>query len=99
MPTPYEILKVDLNADDQTIRKAYVEETKKYPPDRDPQKFKEIMKAYESIQDQKKRLLYDLYDEEIPASSLLEILRTHYLQQEKRCPPSLDQFKELFKND
>ena len=51
--TPYELLGVDSNADDKAIRNAYLELIKTYPPDRAPDRFKEIASAYETVKDEK----------------------------------------------
>ena len=63
----YEVLGVDKNADDATIKKAYRQLAKKYHPDANPgnkeaeEKFKEAGEAYAVLSDPKKRAAYDQY--------------------------------------
>lgn len=63
----YEVLGVDKNADDATIKKAYRKLAKKYHPDANPgdkeaeDKFKEIGEAYEVLSDSQKRKTYDQF--------------------------------------
>ena len=63
----YEILGIDKNADEATIKKAYRTLAMKYHPDRNPgdkeavEKMKEINEAYAVLSDREKRRLYDTY--------------------------------------
>lgn len=62
----YELLEVDKEADQRTIKKAFRKKAMKHHPDKggDPEKFKEISKAYETLSDPEKRELYNEYGEE-----------------------------------
>ncbi len=66
----YEILGVDKNSDDQTIKKAFRKLAMKYHPDRNPDneesevKFKEINEAYEVLSNKEKRGMYDQFGHE-----------------------------------
>lgn len=63
----YEVLGVDRNADDATIKKAYRVLAKKYHPDMNPDnpeaeaKFKEASEAYAVLSDPEKKAKYDQY--------------------------------------
>lgn len=63
----YEVLGVDKNADDATIKKAYRQLAKKYHPDLNPgdkqaeAKFKEVNEAYEVLSDSEKKSRYDQF--------------------------------------
>ncbi|MFN2938831.1 molecular chaperone DnaJ [Lachnospiraceae bacterium YH-ros2226] len=63
----YEVLGVDRNADEDTIKKAYRKLAKKYHPDMHPgdkeaeEKFKEASEAYAVLSDKDKRAKYDQF--------------------------------------
>lgn len=63
----YEILGVERNADEQTVKGAYRKLALKYHPDRNPgdhsaeDKFKEAAEAYSILSDSQKRAAYDRY--------------------------------------
>ncbi len=62
----YEVLGIDKNADDATIKKAYRQLAKKYHPDVNPgeeaaAKFKEASEAYAVLSDPEKRKQYDQF--------------------------------------
>ena len=63
----YEVLGVDRNADDATLKKAYRQLAKKYHPDVNPgdkeaeAKFKEATEAYSVLSDPAKRKQYDQF--------------------------------------
>ncbi len=62
----YEVLGVDKNADDATLKKAYRNLAKKYHPDANPgeeaaEKFKEASEAYAVLSDSEKRKQYDQF--------------------------------------
>jgi DnaJ-class molecular chaperone len=61
MLSPFVILNIEDNADDETVRAAYVRALRHSPPDRDPEGFARIRGAYETIRDAEKRLAYRLF--------------------------------------
>ena len=67
----YEILGVEKNSDDRTIKKAYRKLARKHHPDASSEspevaekKFKEISEAYEVLADKDKRERYDRFGHE-----------------------------------
>merc|ERR1712137_868666 len=57
----YKLLEVEKNASEPEIKKAYRKLAVKHHPDKggDPEKFKEITRAYEVLSDSDKRAKYD----------------------------------------
>mmetsp|Transcript_51429 Transcript_51429/g.95145 ORF Transcript_51429/g.95145 Transcript_51429/m.95145 type:complete len:512 (-) Transcript_51429:151-1686(-) len=62
----YKLLEVEKSASDADIKKAYRKLAVKHHPDKggDPEKFKEITRAYEVLSDSDKRAKYDRFGEE-----------------------------------
>ena len=46
---PYETLGIKKQDDDTAVRTAYLELVRRYPPERHPEKFKEINAAYNAL--------------------------------------------------
>lgn len=57
---PYTVLNVPLDADDRTIRQAYLEAVKVDSPETSPDRFREIREAYDSIRTESLRYDYHL---------------------------------------
>ena len=62
MTDPYQVLGLAPDADDETIRRRYLELVKQYPPEQQPQKFAAVRAAYESLRDLDTRLRYRLFE-------------------------------------
>ena len=68
----YEVLGVQKDADEATIKKAYRQLAKKYHPDVNPgdktaeEKFKEVNEAYQTLSDPQKRQVYDQFGPDGP---------------------------------
>ena len=70
---PYLVLAVPPDANDQTIRRAYLEAIKISPPDHDPRRFQAVSGAYEQIKDEPSRHRYTLFDRTPPGDSPLDV--------------------------
>ena len=62
MSDPYETLGISADADDEAIRKRYLELVRRYPPERHPEKFAAIRSAYESTRDLDTRIRHRLFE-------------------------------------
>ncbi len=60
----FKVLGLAFCDDDETVRKAYLESIKKYPPEHFPEEYKVVRKAYELIETHQKRLEYFLFGHE-----------------------------------
>ena len=49
MRKDYEILGIEENADERTVKKAYFKLIRTYSPEKDPERFQEIRAAYERL--------------------------------------------------
>jgi curved DNA-binding protein CbpA len=56
MNDPFSILGVDENAGDDEIKRRYLALVRAFPPDREPQRFQEYRRAFEALQDRRRRL-------------------------------------------
>ncbi len=61
----YRILDADFSNSDAEIRAAYLRRLKSYPPERCPNEFQTIRKAYEMIESEQKRIEYFLFGNDI----------------------------------
>lgn len=57
---PFAELGVDETADDETIRRRYLALVRTYPPDRDPERFQTLRRAYEAISGRRERMAQTL---------------------------------------
>src|SRR5476651_717372 len=62
MTDPYAELGLPADADDDTIRRRYLELVKQFSPEHHPEKFADIRGAYESLRDLETRLRYRLFE-------------------------------------
>jgi curved DNA-binding protein CbpA len=59
---PYKILELPDDADDEVIRRRYLELVKRYPPEHHPEKFAAVRAAYESLRDLTTRVRHRLFE-------------------------------------
>jgi curved DNA-binding protein CbpA len=65
MSNPFAVLGVaDTAADDDAIKKAYLQRVREYPPERNPERFQAIRAAYEAVKTQRDRLRHRLFQQE-----------------------------------
>lgn len=62
MNDPYEVLGLACDADEVSIRGRYLELVRKFPPDRDPERFVAIRAAYDEVRDPARRLESRIFD-------------------------------------
>jgi len=63
---PYSILGLESQADEAEIKRAYFRKVREFPPEREPQKFQEIRRAYEKLKDDEFRSLLNLFRIQAP---------------------------------
>lgn len=94
MSDHFATLGVDEDADDETVRKAYLQKVRMFPPDREPERFQEIRSAYEALSDARDRLEYRLFH--APKPDVTPVLSA-LLQGEKPVPPDEATFLGLLR--
>ena len=95
---PYFVLGVPRDADDQRIRRAYLEAVKAATPETDPERFKLVSAAYERIQDEGRRHLYELFHEEAPGNSPLDVFLKCVRRSARPAPMPLETLKEFLRS-
>ncbi|HEX3146933.1 MAG TPA: J domain-containing protein [Gemmataceae bacterium] len=63
MNDPYHVLGVAHDADDDTIRRRYLELVREFPPERHPDRFARIRAAYERLKDLDARVRHRLFEQ------------------------------------
>src|SRR3954447_22848568 len=62
MPDPYTTLGVPADADDEAIRRRYLELTREFTPEHHPERFAAIRAAYEKVKDLDARVRHRLFE-------------------------------------
>jgi curved DNA-binding protein CbpA len=94
---PYLILNVPLDANDQIIRRAYLDAIKLAPPDHDPKRFQAVSAAYEQIKDEPSRHHYTLFNRTAPGDSPLDAFVCYLRLRPQRQPLPFDVMKEFLR--
>jgi len=63
MQNPFTILNIAETADDDAIKKAYLQQVREHPPERDSERFQAIRTAYEMLKTRRDRLRYRLFQQ------------------------------------
>ena len=61
MENPYTVLEIHRNASPEEVKKAYFSLIREHPPEKDPQAFKRIRLAYDSLRDADERSQTDVF--------------------------------------
>lgn len=94
MLDPYRTLGISIDAGDEAVHQAYLHQIRKYPPERHPQEFKAVRRAYELLETRHKRLQYELFDTEQPTlPELLEVA----LAKGESCRPDADTLRQVIR--
>jgi len=96
----YELLNIDRDADGNEIKRAYFSAVKLHSPDSDPEGFKAIRIAYETLSNQKKRDEYDAYfvagdGSEIATDMQNDLLAARAMMRENKYKQALEFMTEL----
>jgi DnaJ domain len=70
---PFVVLGVDETADDEAIKRRYLTLVRAWPPDREPEKFQALRRAYEAVSGPRQRLEWKLLHSSTGALSRLKL--------------------------
>jgi curved DNA-binding protein CbpA len=90
---PYEALGVSPQADDDTVRRTYLELVRRFSPDVDPEGFKRISRAYELVKTERLRMEHYLFNLDAAGDSPFQVFMRHERFTQKRKPMEFDQMK------
>lgn len=97
MKTPYEILEVAESADDARIKKAYLAMVRRFPPERFPEDFQRIYRAYELTKTEEDRLSYRLFHCALPEPA--DIAAVILRQVAEKDMPTREEFQKHLGRD
>ncbi|MDA1015343.1 MAG: DnaJ domain-containing protein [Planctomycetota bacterium] len=61
MRKPEDVLGLDANANEATVRRRYLELVRQFPPDREPERFRDIRQAYDQLRDPLRKMQSQLF--------------------------------------
>ena len=94
---PYLVLGVAADANDATIRQAYLRAVKASPPDHHPARFQAISTAYEKIKDEPSRHRYELFDTSCSGDSPLDVFVRNLHHGARPAPLPFEAMKEFLR--
>jgi curved DNA-binding protein CbpA len=94
---PYLALGVPRDADDQRIRRAYLDAIKQATPETDPERFKILAAAYDKIKNETSRHRHELLDRDCPGDSPLDVFLKHLRLAPRPKPISFENMKEFLR--
>jgi curved DNA-binding protein CbpA len=86
---PYTVLGVDRTASEADVRRGYLEMVRQHPPDRDPEGFRAVRKAYEQLCDPVARLESQLFHPETDETLETVIAEVQRRIQSARIPTAV----------
>ena len=95
---PYLVLGVAPAADDQTIRRAYLDAIKLAPPDHDAKRFQAVSAAYEQIKDEPSRHRHTLFNKTAPGESPLDVFVRYVQLRGQTQPVPFEKMKEILRS-
>ncbi len=79
MSDPYQLLGIGRDADDSTVRAAYLAAVRLCPPDRDAERFAALRRAFDAVTTHRLRIAHDLFDKNPPTpEGVLHLLETEF---------------------
>ncbi|HGG60833.1 MAG TPA: molecular chaperone DnaJ [Gammaproteobacteria bacterium] len=99
MKDPYLILGLPRDnaaLSDDAVQTAYLALVRRYPPDRHPEKFQQVRRAFETLETEKKRLSFELFEAALPDRD--DLITVAFRDQGKPCQrPDLNTLKALLR--
>jgi len=96
MSDPYLVLGVERDADDEAVHAAYLAAVRDCPPERDPERFEAVRRAYERIRTRRDRLAFELFATGLPTTwDLLQRIGS----EDTSRRPDPEHFRALLRDD